>query len=617
MRKPLRALVIVAVAALIAAPAGPALAFNSDTRVSVGSPSTPFSQNKQNEPAVTIDANHPTVLASGANDEIDEEACNAGTDNTCPFTPGVGVSGVSFSFNSGDSWFQPTYTGWSARNCLGAVGDADPPCQPQVGPIGTLPGYFDAGLTADGDPAVAFGPVLANGHFSWANGSRLYYANLASNFPGSQAINGFEAIAVSRIDGPASTGLTQSIVSDQANWKAPVIVSKQNSALFSDKEQVWADNASSSPFFGHAYICYAAFRGVPSRSQPLTVATSADGGDSWTNHQITPATNNVNSRNGFGRSGCTIRTDSNGVAYVFAFQFGVGTPGQGFQLMAKSVDGGLHWTQARPIFPATDLCNAFEPSIGRCVEDGIGGARDDLGPDSSVDIANGAPTGADATNQIIDAWADGRDGLNHEHVLFASSTDGGASWTSPTAIEGAGDRGYYAAPAISPNGTDAWVVYNAFTTPFRDDTTSPRNLVGVVKHADVAADGTVGAFTEIHRSPGGDPRGSSQNNLAAEFLGDYVYAAATRTYGAAVWNDTRAAADCPAIDAYRLALHNEAVASGGPVADPEEPQGEAGAVHREMKTQEPDAVAPPVQQVCAGTFGNSDIFGGTYADPTP
>jgi len=617
MRKPLRALVIVAVAALIAAPAGPALAFNSDTRVSVGSPSTPFSQNKQNEPAVAIDANHPTVLASGANDEIDEEACNAGTDNTCPFTPGVGVSGVSFSFNSGDSWFQPTYTGWSARNCLGAVGDADPPCQPQVGPIGTLPGYFDAGLTADGDPAVAFGPVLANGHFSWANGSRLYYANLASNFPGSQAINGFEAIAVSRIDGPASTGLTQSIVSDQANWKAPVIVSKQNSALFSDKEQVWADNASSSPFFGHAYICYAAFRGVPSRSQPLTVATSADGGDSWTNHQITPATNNVNSRNGFGRSGCTIRTDSNGVAYVFAFQFGVGTPGQGFQLMAKSVDGGLHWTQARPIFPATDLCNAFEPSIGRCVEDGIGGARDDLGPDSSVDIANGSPTGADATNQIIDAWADGRDGLNHEHVLFASSTDGGASWTSPTAIEGAGDRGYYAAPAISPNGTDAWVVYNAFTTPFRDDTTSPRNLVGVVKHADVAADGTVGAFTEIHRSPGGDPRGSSQNNLAAEFLGDYVYAAATRTYGAAVWNDTRAAADCPAIDAYRLALHNEAVASGGPVADPEEPQGEADAVHREMKTQEPDAVAPPVQQVCAGTFGNSDIFGGTYADPTP
>ncbi len=624
MRKPLRVVLIVALAGLLAAPIGSARALNADTLVSVGSPSSPFSQNKQNEPAVAIDANHATVLAAGANDEIDEEACNAGPDNDCPFTDGVGVSGVYFSFDSGTSWVQPTYSGYSARvgvdgSCLGQVGPDDgcvPLTPDQGGKIGTLPGYFEAGLVADGDPAVAFGPVFANGSFSWANGSRLYYANLTSNFPGRSGFNGFEAIAVSRIDGPAATGLTSAIVSDQANWKAPVIVSKQNSALFSDKEQVWADNASSSPFFGHAYICSAAFRGVPSRSQPLVVATSTNGGDSWTTHQITPATNNPISPQGFGRSGCTIRTDSHGVAYVFAYQFAAGLPGNGVQLMSKSVDGGQHWTRARPIIPATDLCNAFEPSIGRCVEDGIGGARDDLGPSPSVDIANGAPTGADATNQIVNSWADGRDGLNNEHVMFSTSTDAGATWTAARSIETAGDRGYYAAPAISPNGTDVWVVYNAFTTPFRDDTSSPRNLVGVVKHADVAG-GTVGAFSEIHRSPGGDPRGSSQNNLAAEFLGDYVYAAATRTYGAAVWNDTRRAADCPAIDAFRLALHNEALAAGAPVADPEEPRGEEDAVHKAMKVQEEDAVAPAVQQACAGTFGNSDIFGGTYADPTP
>jgi hypothetical protein len=209
----------------------------------------------------------------------------------------------------------------------GGGGRHGPPCQPRVGPIGTLPGYFEAGLVSDGDPAVAFGPVYANGQFSWANGSRLYYANLTSNFPGQQAFKGFEAIAVSRIDGPAATGLTPATVANQANWKAPVIVSKQNSALFSDKEQVWADNAASSPFFGHAYVCSAAFRGIPGKSQPLAVATSADGGDSWSTQQITPATNNTNSSNGFGRSGCTIRTDSHGVAYVFAYQFASGTAG--------------------------------------------------------------------------------------------------------------------------------------------------------------------------------------------------------------------------------------------------------------------------------------------------
>ena len=573
-------------------------AFAQDVLVSVGSPRSLFSQNKQNEPALAVDVEHPNVLAAGANDNIDMEACNAGVDNTCPFTPGVGGSGVYFSFDSGESWMQPTYEGWSARNCLGEVGDSDPECQPQVGPIGTLPHYFENGLVSDGDPAVAFGPQPdADGHFSWDNGSRLYYVNLTSAFPGAAPFKGFEAIAVSRIDGDPE--LTPLIVSDADNWKPPVIITKQSATTFSDKEQVWADNASSSPFFGNVYVCLASFRsnsqgnGAP---QPLLMATSRDGGDSWTLKQVTAASNNpFNVKQGFGRSGCTVRTDSYGVVYVLANKFVVGSPGQGSHLLIKSFDGGKSWTRPEDIGLAVDTCfsSQFDGSGFRCVMDGVAGARDDLSSAPSIDIANGAPTGGGATDEIVRTWVDGRDGVNNVHVFVSISTDGGDSWSDPSASETSGDRGYYSAVAISPQGTDLYLVYNAFTTPFRDDTTSPRSLVGVVKHADIDDAGIPGALSELHRGEAGDPRTSSQNNLWIEFLGDYVYAVATDQYGAGVWNDVRNGADCPAIDSWRAAAQ-EATLDG---------------------TAVPPAPAPT--QECPATFGNTDIFGGSFDDPTP
>jgi hypothetical protein len=441
-----------------------------------------------------------------------------------------------------------------------------------VGSIGTLPWYYENGLVSDGDPGVAFGPVPGANGFSWSNGSRLYYSNLTANFS-SATFRGFEAIAVSRTDNVAAAA-----AGDKNAWMPPVVVSHQSNTTFSDKEQVWADNAASSPFFGNVYLCWASFRGQEKGNAapaPLIVAVSHDGGTTWTQHQVTAAANN-SQRNP--ADGCTVRTDSKGVAYVF----GVGTASsagkQAFELLSQSFNGGGTWTTARPVVGPVSQPGLLDPVQGRPTIDGVAGARSDLAPAPSVDIANGAPTGADATNRIVMSYVSGT--ITSPDVWFTESTDGARTWTAPRAVETSGDRGYYAAPAISPNGTDVYLVYNAFTTPYRTNTSDPRTLVGVVLHAPSGGSGATGAFTEIHRGAPGDPRGSSANALTDEFLGDYVYAAATRTYGVAVWNDARNAVDCPAIDTYRQALVNGTAAT-----------------------------RPAVQQECAPQFGNSDIFG--------
>jgi hypothetical protein len=91
-------------------------------------------------------------------------------------------------------------------------------------------------------------------------------------------------------------------------------------------------------------------------------------------------------------------------------------------------------------------------------------------------------------------------------------------------------------------------------------------------------------FTTLHRGAVGDARGSSENNLCCEFLGDYNYAAADNNAVSAVWNDVRQAAVCPAMNDYRQSFL--------------------------APTRLP---TPAPARDCPRTFGNSDIYGGRYS----
>ena len=307
------------------------------------------------------------------------------------------------------------------------------------------------------------------------------------------------------------------------------------------------------------------------------VATSTDGGITWKDHQVAPPL--TNSQHG-ALDGCTVRTDSHGVVYVFFTHFS-GTGLQGAHTLIESFDGGQTWGYPRDVLPMTDPCFFVDPVSGRCVEDGIAGARSDLAAMPSVDIANGAPTGAGATDEIIDAWTDGGLGQNNEKTMVSYSLDHGQTWSTPTAVSLAGDRSAYSAPAIAPDGSAAYVVYMAFTQPFQTSTASPRPEHGVLLSSTLVG-GVPTGWSPAYVGPTGDARGTSQGRiLYNEFLGDYVYAVATRTYGAGVWTDTRRTVDCPAMDAWRQASFT--------------------AGHRVFP-------APWPLGDCPGAFGNDDLF---------
>jgi hypothetical protein len=533
--------------------------------VSVASPANSFPRNGQNEPSLAVDPVNPGILAVSSNDLVDMQPCSKQASTTaaaCSSAPGsfdlgVGMTGVYFSFDKGHSWIQPTYHGLTAAGCDPTV----EPCTAKPGPIHTVPNYFENGLGTQGNAFTAFGPVLRNGRFSYANGSRLYVSTLAGNLTGTPVrpplITSSYTVAVSHIDNP-----TPARVADQSNWSNPVIVPRQeDDTSFAGEDPVWADNAASSRFFGNVYVCYNDFT-VPATGNffPIypTVAVSADGGQTWTSHHIAPPIDSVG--DGY-RLGCAIRTDSHGGVYTFWAHFRPGEfPSEGAvaaQTLVKSVTGGATWQQPVDFIQGSNTCAYLDPIFARCAMEGPAGARSDFGSTPSVDIANGAPTGADATNEIVLTWGDRRFGQNNEAALLSYSRNLGRTWSEPVTVSLPGDRVMYSAAAIAPDGSHVYVTYNAFTTPFTMTMSAPRLEHAILRSAAVGPGGAPVGWTTEFTSPSGDVRGTAPSDFNyGEYLGNIVSAIATRGYGTGAWTDVRHTADCPAMDAWRQASFN-------------------------------------------------------------
>ena len=111
----------------------------------------------------------------------------------------------------------------------------------------------------------------------------------------------------------------------------------------------------------------------------------------------------------------------------------------------------------------------------------------------------------------------------------------------------------YSAPAIAPDGKTMYLVYETLGGPWVGaDMFTPRPYRGVFRQSPIDPDGAPTGWSTVYAGPWGDLRGTYPgHDLYQERVGDYVYATATRTYGAGVWTDARNAPVCDAVQQYR------------------------------------------------------------------
>ncbi|HLQ15202.1 MAG TPA: sialidase family protein [Candidatus Eisenbacteria bacterium] len=474
------------------------LNFNSQANLVQASP---FPQNKQNEPSIAQNPTNRMQLIAGSNDEIDEPACHGGTTPGCPFTFGVGGSGVYVSNDGGVHWSQFSAPS-GGDNTISFNGDRSK--------IHTLPGFGKLsrdlgipGLASDGDPAIAF-----------SRDGIAYYGSLAGV---RGIVTNSELLTVSR-----STDGGQ-------HWSGPVLATdRTNPADFNDKIAIWVDQGATSPFAGTVYVSWTLFQGGPGRAEPIMVSRSTDGGMTFSSAmQVTPAHNN-NSIGG--RQGSAIRTAPNGDVYVF-FESGAVVNGTkvNAQMFVKSTDGGASFSKEAVASTVVDIPSPLPGSSFR--NDSF--ASIDIGPIGNIYVA----------------WADFRSGRGL--VMLTTSSDGGGTWTPAAVVLDVADRSaFFPGVAVSPDGSKVSVATQALDAKLAG--TPPG--AGVVHYDSYFAESvSAGAFSAPLKisTASSDPDGSSTNSLGAQFQGDYNTLISDNQRAWFIWTDASNATPCAAVDVYR------------------------------------------------------------------
>ncbi len=423
----------------------------------------------QNETPIAANPLNPSNLLTGANDWNFNDGC-----------------AVNASFDGGKTW-TPTLPNGFIPGVTRFTNDPSVP--------GT--GLFDAG----GDPAVAFGPD-----------GTAYFVCQAFNFTSPFQIN----LLMSRSsDGGRSwlAGGPAQPLTVVASWTGNG-KTKGSNGQFTDHDALWIDGSPASPFFGSIYVTWAQFNGNGTHS-PVLVAVSRDGGRSFSAPiKVTagPVRNNQDQRIVTAPDGTLFLTFDNGL------QGGKGTA----NYVATSRDGGATWSVPFAFYTYTDPVCIF-PAF--CFNIPVGPSGTPFrGPGSYP-----APA-FDATRGRVDVvFADIVNGLGRIYFTSASASDL-AHWSTPVEVGAASGDRFGAEIAVAPNGR--------VDVMFDDRGYSGNALVDVTyaSSLDGGATWTTTRVTSAGFDPGaaGVPDASSPTGIRP-FIGDYNGIASLADHAVLTW----------------------------------------------------------------------------------
>jgi len=335
----------------------------------------------QNETPLAVDPAHPNILLSGSNDWQYNDGC-----------------GMYVSADGGASW-----TGALPEGYLpGVTKFTNNPDVPGTG-------AYEVG----GDPVVAFSP----------DGTTAYFVCQAFNFSPP-----YQAQLLLNRGTVSSTGITW-----QTTGLTPISTwngkgkTKGGNGQFPDHESIHVDAS------GRIYVTWAQFDGLQGTHSPVLVATSTNGGQSFS------APVKVTSGNIRNNQDQRIVTAPNGDAYL-TFDNGLqGGKGTVFYV-SKSTNGGTTWST--PIQFAT-LVNPVCIFPTYCFN--ISGGQFRAGgtyPSPAFDSSR---------NRLVVAYADIAGLYGQMYVTSASASDL-THWTAPQALAAAPADQFMGELGIAPNG---------------------------------------------------------------------------------------------------------------------------------------------------------------------